>query len=366
MNREEIQTFLAQLGTFMNPQPGSMSPGIYTSTAYEYEIDAEEVPIMYTRSKNPTRDILQAAIAKIENGSHGYATPAGMAAVSLVINGLLSGGDKLVAFSDVYGGTFGFFKDLHEKEKYDIVFASTEEDLINSIDEDTKLVYFETPTNPMMTTIDISKVSEAAKKVGAYTVVDNTFFTPLNQQPLSEGADVVLHSATKYIAGHHDVLAGLVACDDEDIHEKLDFHQKEYGLVLSPFDCWLTLRGMKTMAVRMRVHEENAEKIVDFLKKQKMVNQVFYPGKSGVLSCELSDKNKVYDFVKSLKSIGFAVSLGGTETTITYPIESTHKLIPDEIREGYGLTPSILRITVGLEDSNTLISDLEQALNSVK
>lgn len=371
MNKENFntmndQTFLAQLGTFNNPQEGAMSAPIYTSTAYTYEPSQEDVPTYYSRTGNGTRDILQDAIAFLERGSRGFATASGMAAIALAIESCLMAGDNIVTSSDLYGGTLEYFRDVESKKLYNVTYAVSEDDLIEKMKDNADLVYLETPSNPMMTIFDIEKISEIAEKHGVLVVVDNTFYSPINQKPLELGADIVLHSATKYISGHHDVIAGLVVAEGEEICNKLNFRLSHSGPVLSPIDSWLVLRGMKTLAVRMKCHQINTEEIIDYIKNEEMVSEVFYGGKGGVFSFKINDMNKSEEFCKALNHIAYAVSLGGTETTITIPSQETHIGIDDTFKLSYGLDKSIIRLSVGLEDMADIIDDLKQAFDKVR
>lgn len=360
------QTFLAQLGTFKNPQEGSMSTPIYTSTAYSYGPSQEDVPTYYSRTGNGTRDILQEAIAFLERGRQGFATASGMAAIALAIESCLMAGDNIVTSNDLYGGTLEYFRDIESKNLYNITYAVSENELIEQMKNKTDLVYLETPSNPMMTTFNIKKISEVAKQYGVLVVIDNTFYTPLNQKPLELGADIVLHSATKYISGHHDVIAGLVVAKDEDICNKLNFTLSHSGSVLSPIDSWLVLRGMKTLAIRMKYHQINAKEIIDYIKNEEMVSEVFYGGKGGVFSFKINNINKSEEFCKALNNIAYAVSLGGTETTITIPSQETHIGIDDKFKSSYGLDKSIIRISVGLEDAADIVEDLKQAFDKIR
>lgn len=360
------QTFLARLGTFNNPEEGSMSTPISTSTSFIYEPSQENVPTYYSRTGNLTRDVLQSAIAFLERGNQGFAASSGMAAIALSLGATLKAGDTILTSVDLYGGTLEYFKDLSKKNIYNIKYAFDETDILNQINDNTDVVYLESPSNPLMTTFNISKIAEKAHKFGAYLIIDNTFFSPLNQKPLTMGADIVIHSATKYISGHHDVIAGLVVSNKDELCDKLDFSLSHSGSILSPIDSWLVIRGMKTLAVRMKIHEYNVEKVINAIDSEPLVERILYGGKSGIFSIKLKDRNKSEQFCKSLKQICYAVSLGGTETSITIPFQETHIGVDDDLKIKYGLDESIIRISVGLEDVDDIITDLKQAFDEIR
>ena len=259
MTERHIETLLAQIGNRSDKAYGAINTPLYFSTAYKHPGLGESTGYDYTRTANPTRDVLQEAIAVLEYGEQGFATSSGMAAIQLVIEGLLSHGDTVVTLQDLYGGSYRYFHHMEEKGFYNFTYCLTEDEVYAEIEKGPKLVFIETPTNPMMVEFDIAEISKRAHAVGAVVVVDNTFYTPLIQRPLEEGADVVIHSATKYIGGHNDVLGGLVASKGQDINEKLAFQLNTTGATLDPFACWLIMRGLKTLAVRLQQHEKNAK-----------------------------------------------------------------------------------------------------------
>lgn len=362
------ETILAQIGNRKEEPLRSINTPIYFSTAYRHEgTKLEEVDgYDYIRSGNPTRDVLENAIAVLENGDRGYACSSGMAAMQLVF-ALFEKGDHFIASRDLYGGSYRLF-DLYE-EKYGFSFTYWDgkdyDELDGLVRENTKAFFIETPTNPLMQTIEIGKVTEKAKKHGLLTIVDSTLYTPYLQKPLDEDADIVVHSATKYLAGHNDVLAGLVAAKGEKLCDDLYTLHNAIGAVLSPFDCWTVIRGMKTLALRMRQHEENAKQLIPFLENHPLVKKVFYPGRGGMLSFEIQREGLVVPFLRAIRLFTFAESLGGVESLITYPVTQTHMDIPQETREAYGLSNCLLRVSVGIENAQDLIDDLDQAFEKI-
>lgn len=363
MTDKHIETILAQLGNRSDKSYGAINTPLYFSTAYKHPGLGESTGYDYTRTANPTRDVLQEAIATLENGDQGFATASGMAAIQLVIEGLLSYGDEVVTLQDLYGGSYRYFHHLEEKGLFKFTYCLTEEEVYAEIAKGPKLVFIETPTNPMMVEFDIAEISRRAHAVGAIVVVDNTFYTPLIQKPLDEGADVVVHSATKYIGGHNDVLGGLVASKGQEINEKLAFQLNTTGATLDPFACWLIIRGLKTLAVRLQQHEKNAKALVEALEAHPAVDKVYYAGRGGMVTFAVKDESIIKDALNKLEIFTFAESLGGVESLITYPETQTHADIPVELRAKYGLTNKILRISTGIENSEDLVADFKQAFH---
>lgn len=364
MTERHIETLLAQIGNRSDKAYGAINTPLYFSTAYKHPGLGESTGYDYTRTANPTRDVLQEAIAVLEYGEQGFATSSGMAAIQLVIEGLLSHGDTVVTLQDLYGGSYRYFHYMEEKGFYNFTYCLTEDEVYAEIEKGPKLVFIETPTNPMMVEFDIAEISKRAHAVGAVVVVDNTFYTPLIQRPLEEGADVVIHSATKYIGGHNDVLGGLVASKGQDINEKLAFQLNTTGATLDPFACWLIVRGLKTLAVRLQQHEKNAKALVEALENHPAIEKVYYSGRGGMVSFAVKDAGIIRDALNSLKIFTFAESLGGVESLITYPETQTHADIPTELRAQYGLTDKVLRISTGIENSDDLVADINQAFNA--
>lgn len=358
-----INTKLVQLGNHSDPRTGAVNPPLHFSTAYKHDGLGLSTGYDYTRTKNPTRTILEEGIANLENGDRGYACSSGMAAIQLSLS-IFKPKDELIAPEDIYGGTYRLFKQYANiygiKTSY-TSFQSVEE-TEKLITENTKALFIETPTNPLMLEIDIEKYAELAKKHGLLLLVDNTFLTPFYQRPLELGADIVIHSATKYIGGHNDVLAGLVVAKGEELCNLLSENHNAIGATLSPFDSWLVVRGLKTLHVRMKQHDANAKELVTYLENEPLVADVLYAGKGGMISFRLQESEWVGPFLENLRLITFAESLGGVESLITYPTTQTHADIPEEEREKRGVDKRLLRFSVGLEEAQDLIEDLKQAL----
>lgn len=366
MSSQRTETCLAQIGNGFDSL-GAVNAPIYLSTAYRHEGIGVSKGYDYIRTGNPTRSILEKAIAEIENGEEGFACSSGMSAVQLVLS-LFRTGDNLIASRDLYGGTYRLFEYLANQYNLSYTYwdGSDYDELASLIRPDTKAIFIETPTNPLMKETDISEVAAISKQHGLLLIVDNTFYTPVIQKPLDEGADIVIHSATKYLGGHNDVLAGLVVSKSSQVTEKLRLYHNASGIVLSPFDSWLLVRGMKTLALRMRQHEANAKRIQAFLENEPLVTKIFYPGRGGMLSFEVSDEALVVPFLKALKLFTFAESLGSVESLITYPATQTHADVPEALRLKYGLSNTLLRLSVGIEHPDDLIADLDQAFKSLQ
>ncbi|MFJ5622551.1 methionine biosynthesis PLP-dependent protein [Peribacillus loiseleuriae] len=363
----KIDTQLAQLGNRSETATGAVNPPVYFSTAYRHNGIGQSTGYDYTRTGNPTRQLLEQAIAKLEGGDQGFACSSGMAAIFTVLS-LFQSGDEWIVSRDLYGGTYRLLEKDFKKWGLTCTYVDTSnlEKIENSITPQTKGIFLETPTNPLMQETNIEAVSTIAKKHGIFLIVDNTFYTPLLQQPIASGADIVIHSATKYLGGHNDVLAGLIVSKGTDLSEALAHHHNSAGAVLSPFDSWLLMRGMKTLALRMERHNQNAQKLADYLSTHELVTDVLYPGKGGVLSFRVSEEQYVNSFLQNLKLISFAESLGGTESFITYPATQTHGDIPEEIRIANGICNRLLRFSVGIEAAEDIIQDIEQAFAKIK
>lgn len=358
---------------------GSISFPIYQTAAYAHPGVGQSTGYDYSRLQNPTREEAERIMADLEHGIDALAFSSGMAAVSAFLE-LFKPGDHIVATDDLYGGTIRQFRLISEKNGITITYVDTSdiEQVKASLQDNTKLIYVETPTNPMMQVTDIAAVSELAKKSGCILAVDNTFLTPYFQNPLDLGADVVIHSATKYLEGHNDTLGGFLVTNREDISQGLRNIIKTTGAGLAPFDSWLILRGMKTLAVRMDKHQENALEIAKWLQVQPRVQEVLYiglenhpsvsitkrqsRGYGGMLTFRVDSKETVYRILEKVKLIKFAESLGGTESLITYPMMQTHADVPEEQRLAKGIDETLLRMSVGLEAAHDIIADLEQAI----
>ncbi|ABO66125.1 MULTISPECIES: methionine biosynthesis PLP-dependent protein [Geobacillus] len=364
---KKLETLLAQIGNRSETVTGTVNPPVYFSTAYRHAGIGESTGFDYIRTGNPTRKIVEEAIARLEGGDQGYAFSSGMAAIQTVL-ALFESGDEFLVSADLYGGTYRLFE--RGWRKYGLGFHYVDFADLDAVEEKiterTKAIFLETPTNPLMHETDIRAVSELARRYGLLLIVDNTFYTPVLQRPIEQGADIVIHSATKYLGGHNDVLAGLVVAKGEELCQRLAEYHNAIGAVLSPFDSWLLIRGMKTLALRMRQHEENAKRICSFLREHEEVTDVLYPGRGGMLSFRIADEKWVNGFLRCLRLITFAESLGGVESFITYPATQTHADIPEEIRIQNGVCNRLLRFSVGIEHADDLIADLAQALKNMK
>ncbi len=358
---------------------GSVSFPIYQTATYAHPAVGNSTGFDYSRLQNPTREQLEKVVCQLEGGIDSFALSSGMAAISLMME-LFNPGDHIIADSDLYGGSIRLFDNVSAKNgiSFTRVNCATE-NLEPLIKPETKAIYIETPTNPMMNVTDIEKTARLAKKHGLLLIVDNTFMSPYFQNPLALGADIVIHSGTKYLAGHNDTLAGFIVTNRADIQEKLRFLIKTTGAGLAPFDSWLVLRGIKTLSIRMEKAQENAAKIADWLKSQKSVVRVIYPGLTehpghevmkkqargfgAMLTFQTDTTEHALSVLNHVKLIQYAESLGGVETLITYPTTQTHADVPEEIRLKNGITPATLRLSVGIENVEDLINDLSQALS---
>lgn len=360
---KKIDTLLAQLGNRSENATGTVSAPIYLSTAFRHEGLGKSTGFDYTRTKNPTRQILEDGIAQLEEGDQGFACSSGMAAIQTVLS-LFKQGDHILVSDDLYGGTFRLFEQGWKKWGLDFTYVHGEtEQFEQAIKPNTVAIFLETPTNPLMYEYNLAEIAELTKKHGLILIVDNTFYTPVIQKPIREGADIVIHSATKYLGGHNDVLAGLIVTKGEKLSTEIAKYHNAIGMTLGAFDSWLLIRGMKTLSLRMQRHEENAKKVVEHLQQHPYVTDVLYPGRGGMLSFRVKDKKMVDPFLQSLSIISFAESLGGVESFITYPATQTHSEIPEDIRNQKGICDRLLRFSVGIEAFEDLKSDLEQALN---
>ncbi|GHH97709.1 methionine biosynthesis PLP-dependent protein [Neobacillus kokaensis] len=362
----KIDTKLAQIGNRSETATGTVNPPVYFSTAYRHAGIGQSTGFDYSRTGNPTRQLLEKTIADLEGGDQGFACSSGMAAIFTILS-LFQSGDEWLVSEDLYGGTYRLLEQGFKKWGLNCHYVDTcsPEAVESRITPQTKAIFLETPTNPLMQQADISAIADVAKRHGILLIVDNTFYTPLLQQPIKLGADIVIHSATKYLGGHNDVLAGLIVAKGEELCTSLAFHHNGAGGVLSPFDSWLLMRGMKTLSLRMERHEKNAKAIVEFLSNHDGITDVLYPGRGGMLSFRIKDEAGVNPFLQNLQLITFAESLGGTESFITYPATQTHADIPEEIRIQQGVCNRLLRFSVGIEDAEDLMNDLSHALAKV-
>ena len=360
---------------------GSVSFPIYQSATYARAAVGQGTGFDYSRLQNPTREQVEKLVCQLEGGIDAFALSSGMAAVSLAMEIFLPG-DHIIADADLYGGSIRLFNHVSQKNGIQFTSANCSADNIEPlIRPNTKAVYIETPTNPMMNVTDIAAVAKITKKHNALLIVDNTFMSPYFQNPLALGADIVIHSGTKYLSGHNDTLAGFVVTNRADIQEKLRFYIKTTGAGLAPFDSWLTIRGIKTLALRMEKAQANAKKIALWLKEQKNVERVVYPGLpdhpgheiqkrqargfGAMLTFNLQSEEAAKALLSRVRLIKFAESLGGVESLITYPTTQTHADVPEEIRLKNGITPRTRRLSVGIESADDLIEDLRQAIETL-
>ncbi|UAC50158.1 methionine biosynthesis PLP-dependent protein [Bacillus aquiflavi] len=356
-----LETILAQIGNRSCEQTGAISTPLYFSTAYRHHEIGISTGYDYSRTGNPTRSVLEKAAAHLEKGDQAFACSSGMSAIQLILS-LFQTGDHLILTRDLYGGTYRLFDMFSQKYGLSVTYWSgREESLEQLIQPNTKAIFIETPTNPLMNEVDLSKIATLTTKHKLLFIVDNTFYTPIIQKPLEYGADIVIHSATKYLAGHNDVLAGLVISKGEKLTEQLALLHNACGPVLSPFDCWLVIRGLKTLALRIKQHEKKAQAITQFLQAHPFVTDVLYPGRGGMVCFRIIKEDYISPFLKALRLFTFAESLGGVESLITYPATQTHAEIPEDIRSQYGLCNRLLRISAGIEHEEDLINDLKQA-----
>ena len=378
-NYQNIESALIHGGIYGDPLTGAVNVPIYQTSTYEQQGLGENKGWEYSRTGNPTRAALEALIAELEGGTAGFAFGSGMAAITAVLS-LFKSGDKVLISSNVYGGTFRVLDKVfrHFGIAYDIADTTNIPALENVFDPSVKAILIESPANPLLTITDIAAVAAEAKKHGALTIVDNTFMTPYLQRPLTLGADIVVHSATKYLGGHSDLVAGLAVVKDTALAERLAFIQNSTGGVLGPFDSFLLIRGIKTLAVRMDRHTGNAEKAAAFLKENSAVKKVYYPGlpdaqgyeinrrqaKNGgaMISFELKENYNIRTFFKSLHLIALAESLGGVESLVCHPATMTHASIPYEVRQKVGITDGLIRLSIGIENIDDLLADLDQAI----
>ena len=367
LTKRNVETILVQLGNGSDEKTGAVNPPVYFSTAYKHAGIGESTGYDYTRTKNPTRTILEEGIAQLEGGDAGFACSSGMAAIQLIMS-LFKPNDEIIVPEDLYGGTYRLFKVYNDTYGIKPVYATfqTVTEVEALITKNTKALFIETPTNPLMQEIDLQAFSVLAKQYNLLLIVDNTFYTPYFQRPIEFGADIVVHSATKYIGGHNDVLAGLVVTKGAELSEKLAYIHNGAGAVLSPLDSWLIVRGLKTLHLRLKQHDQNAKKIAAYLEEEELVTDVLYTGKGGMLSFRLKDASLVDPFLRKLQLITFAESLGGVESFITYPATQTHADMPYEERVARGVCDRLLRFSVGIEDAEDLIADLKQVFETLR
>lgn len=375
----DIQTKVVRGSQGSDPHTGAISFPIYQTATFRHPGLGQSTGYDYTRSENPTREEVENTMASLENGKAGVAFASGLAAISTVVE-LFAPGDHLIVSDDLYGGTYRLFEEISRKHGLDFSYVDTSKlsEIHASLQTNTRAIFVETPSNPMMKVSDINALVDTAKAYNILTIVDNTFLTPYYQRPLELGADIVVHSGTKFLGGHNDTLAGFVIVNDAELEEKIRFFQKSIGATLAPFDSWLILRGIKTLGIRLERQQTNALAVARWLENKSIVEQVYYVGlpdhegydistrqSSGfgsMISFTLKDSELVKTVLSRLRLIAFAESLGGVESLITYPITQTHAAIPVEMREKLGVNDKLLRLSVGIEALTDIIADLEQAL----
>lgn len=375
-----IATTAVHAGKHHDPYAGAVMPPIYQTSTYVQETLGAPLGYEYARTQNPTREALERNLAALEGGTHGFAFASGLAALDAVLK-LLRTGDHVVVGSNIYGGSHRLMQRVFAEFGVEFTFVDMREsaNVDAALRPATRMVYCETPTNPMMFLTDLQAIGDITQARGLLFVVDNTFATPVLQRPLEQGADIVLHSTTKYLNGHSDVIGGALIVRRDDLAERIGFLQNASGAVPGPFDCWLVLRGIKTLPLRMRAHCDNAVRIAEWLATRDDVDQVYFPGLAthpqhalakrqmsgfgGMISLELGNAARARRVVESTRIFALAESLGGVESLIGHPASMTHASVPAPMREEMGLTDSLVRLSVGIEDVGDLIEDLNQALS---
>ncbi len=365
-----------------DPLTGAVVVPLYQTSTYEQEAVGKHRGYEYSRTQNPTRAAWEKNLAALEEGTAAFAFASGMAAIDAVLR-LLPPGSHVLAAEDMYGGTYRLFQQVLAQTGLEFQYVDmTDLDTVRAaVRPDTRMIYAETPTNPTMRLTDIAAVSEIARQHRLLFVVDNTFMSPYFQRPLTLGADIVIHSVTKYLGGHSDLVGGAVIVKDSAIAERLQFLQNAVGAVPSPFDCWLCLRSVKTLAVRMEQHQKNALAIAQLCEEHPAVHIVYYPGLpshpqhtlaqrqmtgfGGMLSIDLGSKEKAFAFIERLQIFTLAESLGGVESLVCYPVTMTHASVPESLRRRLGITEGLVRLSCGIEDTTDLIADVQQALDAV-
>lgn len=380
----DFSTKAIHIGQKPEPATGSVTPPIYMTSTYVQTAPGETKGYDYTRGGNPNFTNLEETMAALENGKFSTVFSSGLGAISGLIS-TLKKGDEVIGCNDLYGGTYRLFNRVFSQ--FGIIFNSLDAQDLNAVkralDEKPKFIFLESPTNPLLKIYDISSITQMAKKQGVISVVDNTFASPYFQNPLDLGADVVVHSATKYLGGHSDVIGGVVICNNTELKEKLDFYRMAIGLNTSPFDAWLITRGLKTLELRMQKHEENAMAIAEYLQTHPKVIKVYYPGLKGHINHDIAKKQmrgfggivsvefdlsleQTKNFISSFEIFSLAESLGGVESLVDHPVSMTHASIPKEEREKIGLNDGLIRFSVGVESKKDLINDIDLAFNKIK
>ncbi|MGQ3013969.1 MAG: trans-sulfuration enzyme family protein [Flavobacteriales bacterium] len=364
---------------------GAVSVPIYQTSTYVQQAPGVNKGYDYARSNNPTRKVLEDVIAGLESGAAGYAFASGLAAIDAVVK-LLSAGDEILAVDDIYGGAFRLFTHIYEKFGIRVTYVDSTDaaTVAAALTPSTRLIWLESPTNPTLKISDIRVIADIAKANGILLCVDNTFASPVSQKPLELGADIVVHSATKYLAGHSDLIAGLVVTRTQELGDRIKFIQNASGAILAPFDSWLVIRGIETLALRIKQHSENAQRLAEFLASCELVRNVYYPGLPGHVNHHIARKQQKFSggvisfdlhtdseelavkIVSSTRYFKLAESLGGVKSLICHPATMTHKSIPREKRYAAGVTDSLIRLSVGLEDAEDLLADLQEVFEHVR
>ncbi|RYE26407.1 MAG: PLP-dependent transferase [Sphingobacteriales bacterium] len=368
----------------VDPLTGSISVPIYQTSTFVQEAPGVHRGYDYARSNNPTRETLEKIIAELEGGAKGYAFASGLAAIDAVVK-LLQSGDEILAVDDIYGGAFRLFTHIYKKFGINVNYTNTTNisNVIDALTPNTKLIWLETPTNPTLKISDIEAIAAIAKQQGILLCVDNTFASPALQQPIKLGADIVVHSATKYLGGHSDLIAGLVVTATQELGDQIKFIQNASGAILAPHDSWLVIRGVETLHLRVQQHNKNAQAVAEYLEQHPAIDKVFYPGLKnhqnhdiaakqqsgfgGIVTFTLKEDTELAakNVVCSTQYFKLAESLGGVKSLLCHPATMTHKSIPVEQRQAAGVADSLIRLSVGLEDVEDLIADIEQALQKV-
>jgi cystathionine beta-lyase len=368
----------------VDPLTGAVSVPIYQTSTFVQDAPGVNKGYDYSRSNNPTRAVLEQLIAKLEKGATGLAFSSGLAAIDCVIK-LLKTGDEIVAVDDIYGGAFRLFGSVYQQFGIKVTYVDTSDTkkVFDAITDKTRLIWLETPTNPTLKISDIEAIAKIAKASNCLLCVDNTFATPVLQQPLAQGADIVVHSATKYLGGHSDLIAGLLVAKDPILGAKLKFYQNACGNILAPFDSWLTIRGIETLHLRIRQHCATALEVAEWLEQHPLIEKVYYPGLKthpnhelakrqskgfgGIISFKLKEDTEAaaLEIVNHTSLFKLAESLGGIKSLVSHPMNMTHKSIPAEIRRAAGVTDSLIRLSIGLEEAEDLINDLEKTFAQI-
>jgi cystathionine gamma-lyase len=381
----KLSTRVIHAGQSPDPSNGAIMTPIYTTSTYVQKSPGDHQGYEYSRTHNPTRKAWEACIADLEGGRHGFAFASGMAAIDTLLH-LLEPGDHVLAMNDLYGGTYRLFENVRKRSsglEFSFVDLADADQARAAVTEKTRIIWVETPTNPMLQLVDIAEMAELARSCGAWLVVDNTFATPMLQQPIALGADIVVHSVTKYLNGHSDMVGGALVVRDDDLGERIGYLQNSAGGVQGPFDAFLAMRGVKTLALRMQSHCDNAARIAEWLNDRDDIERVIYPGLDshpqkdlaarqmqgfgGMVSFDIGgDLAKARRFLENTHLFALAESLGGVESLVNHPAIMTHGSVPKDRRDALGISDTLIRLSVGIEDCDDLIEDLERALAAVR